>query len=240
VNNAKSQTVAFIFARGGSKGIPRKNIRLLAGKPLIAYAIETGLAAPSVDRVIVSTEDEEIADISRRYGAEVPFLRPVELAGDTASEWHAWQHALRAVQEADGTDAVGIFVCLPPTSPLRSIEDVEHCVRELELGEADMVYTVTEAGCNPYYNMVELDAGGYARVVMAQGARPYRRQDAPIVYNSTTVAYAVKPSYVFEAKSFFAGKVKAVKVPPERAVEIDSELDFRFAEFLMSNGRGQQ
>jgi N,N'-diacetyl-8-epilegionaminate cytidylyltransferase len=229
----KEKTVAFIFARGGSKGVPRKNIRLLAGKPLIAYSIEMGLAAPSIDRVVVSTEDDEIAEIARRYGAEVPFMRPTELAGDTSSEWLAWQHALSMVQEADGEEAVGIFVCLPPTSPLRAVEDVENCIREFKGSGADMVYSVTEAGCNPYYNMVELDEGGYARVVIPQGQRPHRRQDAPVVYDSTTVVYAVKPDYVFEAESFFDGKVKAVKVPRERAVEIDAEIDFRFAEFMM-------
>ncbi len=89
----KPYVVGAIFARGGSKGVPRKNVRLLAGKPLIAYAIETALASALIDRVIVSTEDSEIATVARQYGAEVPFMRPVDLATDEALEWHAWQHA---------------------------------------------------------------------------------------------------------------------------------------------------
>ncbi|MEE3258760.1 MAG: acylneuraminate cytidylyltransferase family protein, partial [Candidatus Latescibacterota bacterium] len=127
--------------------------------------------------------------------------------------------------------------CLPPTSPLRSVEDVERCIGELVASGADMVYSVTEAGCNPYYNMVELDAEGYAQVVMPQERRPYRRQDAPVVYDSTTVAYAVQPEYVFRTQAFFSGRVKAIEVPRERALEIDTEMDFHFAEFMMSRRR---
>jgi N,N'-diacetyl-8-epilegionaminate cytidylyltransferase len=229
----KPYTVVFIFARGGSKGVPRKNVRPLDGKPLIVYAIEVGLACPSVDKVVVSTDDDEIAEVARQYGAEVPFMRPGELAGDEVSEWLAWQHAVTKLQEIEEDKKLDVFVCLPATSPLRTVADVEKCIEELQRSGADMVYTVRPAACNPYYNMVELDAEGYARVVIPQGQRPHRRQDAPEVYESTTVAYAVRPEYVMGTQSFFAGRVKTVLVPSERALEIDTEIDFKLAEFMM-------
>lgn len=224
--------VAVIPARGGSKGVPRKNIRLLAGKPLIAYSIEAALASKTIDRVVVSTDDDEIAAISRQFGAEVPFMRPSELAQDSSPEWQTWQHAIRALQE-DGS-LLGVFVCVSPTSPLRSVEDIDSCVRVLRESDADLVMTVTSTARNPYFNMMVLDAQNYARVVIPTDQPLHRRQDAPIVYDATTVAYAARPEYVLTARSFFEGNVKAVLVPEERAVDLDTDLDFRFAEFLLT------
>ena len=155
--------VGFIFARGGSKGVPRKNIRPLAGKPLIAYAIEDGLSCRRIDRVVVSTEDEEIAEISCRYGAEVPFMRPAELAQDDSPEWLAWQHAVRTLQEVDGPDALELFVCIPATAPLRAVEDVDRCIDALLTGDADLALTVVEAAHNPCYSMVTLDEQQFER-----------------------------------------------------------------------------
>lgn len=229
----KPYVVGFIFARGGSKGVPRKNIRLLAGKPLIAYAIETALASTLIDRVIVSTEDEEIADVARRYGAEVPFMRPLELAQDGSPEWQAWQHAIRTLQAAEERP-IDVFVSIPPTSPLRTVADVDACIQMLLESDADLVYTVRPAERNPYMNIVEFDNTGYIRLAIPSKRRPHRRQDAPQVYESATVAYAAKPEYVLRVDFIFEGKVKAVVVPRVRALDIDTELDFRFMEFLLT------
>jgi N-acylneuraminate cytidylyltransferase len=232
--------VALIPARGGSKGVPRKNIRLLAGKPLIAYAIETARASHLIDRVIVSTDDTGIADVARQYGAEVPFMRPRELAQDDSPDWLTWQHAVRMLTATEG-DAQGegeakidVFVCISPTSPLRAVEDVEACIQLLLNSDADLVITVKPAERNPYFNMVVLDAAGWARLVISPERPIYRRQDAPPVYDMTTVAYAFRPGFVLRAHSQFEGRVKAVVVPAERALDIDTELDFKFAEFLLS------
>jgi CMP-N-acetylneuraminic acid synthetase len=118
---AKS-VVAAIFARGGSKGVPRKNLRLINGSPLIAYAIRTALGVRAVSRVVVSTDDLEIAEVARSHGAEVPFMRPAELATDEASEWHAWQHAIKTLEAASGQ--FDLFVSIPTVCPLRTSEDV--------------------------------------------------------------------------------------------------------------------
>ena len=229
----KPYVVGVIFARGGSKGVPRKNIRLLAGKRLIAYAIETALASKLIDRVVVSTDDKEIAAVAREYGAEVPFTRPPELAHDDSPERLAWQHAIRTLEAAEGQPKMDAFVSIPPTSPLRAVEDVDACIQTLLESDADIVITVKPAERNPYYNMVVLDKAGYARLVIPADRAIYRRQDTPPVYDMTTVAYAARPEFVLNANSMFEGKVKAVIVPAERALDIDTELDFKFAEFLL-------
>src|SRR4051812_30459342 len=115
--------VAFVFARGGSKGLPRKNLQPLAGRPLVAHAIAHGLACPLIERVVVSTDDDDIARVAEAAGALVPFRRPAELASDTAPEWLAWRHAVVTYEELFGTGSIDTFVCLPATAPLRRGED---------------------------------------------------------------------------------------------------------------------
>ena len=226
--------VACIFARGGSKGIPRKNIRMLAGKPLLAYAIQTAQASELINRVVVSTDDEEIAAVARKWGAEVPFRRPAELARDDSPEWSAWQHAIRWLQQEGSPPGLKVFVCVPTTAPLREPEDIDACVRVLLQGDVDLVYTVTSSHRNPYFNMVVLDPQGYAQLVIPAEKATHRRQDAPPVYDSATVAYAARPDFVLGSHSMFEGRVKAVVVPRDRAVDLDTESDFSYAEFLIS------
>ncbi len=234
-----TQTLAGIFARGGSKGVPRKNIRLLDGKPLIAYAIETARASRLIDRIIVSTDDEEIARVAVSCGAEVPFRRPPELARDDAPEWLSWQHAIRSTQEREPALRLGCFVSVPATSPLRAVEDVDACIRLLQTSDADLVITVTPASRSPYFNMVTMDSDGGARLVVPSAQAFERRQDTPPVYDMTTVAYAARPEFVLRASSWRDGRVKAVVVPRERALDIDTELDFEFAEFMVRRKRNR-
>lgn len=229
--NQKPKIVAAIFARGGSKGVPRKNIKMLGDKPLIAYSIEVALSVETIDRVVVSTDDEEIAAVARKYGAEVPFMRPTELAQDNSPEWLSWQHLIEALQQEHPID---ILVSVPATSPFRNRNDVEKCIQALVAHEdTDVVITVTEAHRNPYFNMVTLDPGGRANLVMQGEETIARRQDAPEVYDMTTVAYAANVPFIMEANSVFDGRMRAVIVPPERALDIDTSLDFAFAEFIL-------
>ena len=232
--NAHGCRVAVIPARSGSKGIPRKNLCLLAGKPLIAYAIGTALASRLIDWVIVSTEDAEIARVARQYGAEVPFMRPLELALDDSPEWLVWRHAIQTLMAAEDSHEIDMFVCIPPTSPLRAVEDVDACVKTLIESDADLVITVKPAERNPYFNMVALDRQGYAHLVLESDRPICQRQQAPPVFDMITVAYATRPEFVLRANSMFEGKIRAVIVPRERAVDIDTELDLKFAEFLLS------
>ena len=226
------KTIAFIFARGGSKGLPGKNIRSFFGKPLIAWSIEHAQAVKRIDRIIVSTDVEEIALVARQFGAEVPFLRPPELALDDSPEFLAWRHALTYLQNNEGT-MPDIMVSIPASSPLRNPLDIEKCLDEFEKYSADVVVTVTDAHRNPYFNMVKNNPDGTVSLVIPKSESAFsRRQEAPIVYDMATVAYVIRPAFVFKHQSLFDGRVRAVHVPFERAIDIDSLIDFKMAEFF--------
>lgn len=151
-------TVGLICARGGSKGVPRKNLRALGGRPLIGWAIDTARRCRSLDRVVVSTEDAEIAEVARSLGAEIPFLRPAELAQDDSPELLTWQHCIQALMEQDGR-APEVLVSIPATTPLRAVEDVETCIATLHDYGADLCITVKPAERNPYFNLVRIEDG---------------------------------------------------------------------------------
>lgn len=222
---------AFIFARGGSKGVPRKNIRSLAGVPLIGHAIATARRCKSLGEVVVSTDDEQIAEVARDLGAKVPFIRPSELAGDTASEWLAWRHAIAWSLENEGE--FDLFVSLPTTSPFRSTQDVEKCIDALRYDpSADIAITVKRAERSPYFNMVHKNAQGYAQIAIEKDKTPIRRQDAPEIFDMTTVAYVARPQFVLKKDGIFQGNVVPIEIPPERALDIDTQYDFELAELI--------
>lgn len=222
-------TYGFVFARGGSKGVPGKNLRTLGGEPLVSRAVRLGLAHPLIDRLFVSTDDEAIAEAARAAGAEVPFLRPAELATDTAPEREAWRHAIRAICGPE--PCFDIFVSLPATCPLRDPEDVTRAIELYETGVADTVVTVTEPHAHPAFNMVTPTQNGLVRRFLELPGIT-RRQDAPTTLELTAVCYVTSPVFVLATDSYFNGRVAASFVPPERAVDIDIELDLAFAEFL--------
>ena len=228
--------VAFIFARGGSKGLPNKNLKILAGKPLVAWAIESALKVNRVDRVIVSTDSVEIAKVSKEFGAEVPFMRPESLATDTSSEWQSWQHALKFLYDSTGS-LPKVMLSVPPTAPLRSHEDIERCLdRYLEMS-FDVVLSVAESSHNPFFNMVVEQPDGSVNLVFPEASAIGRRQDAPKVFNITTVCYAARPEFVLSSNSMFEGNVGASVVPIERALDIDTHFDFQVAESLFGKLR---
>jgi CMP-N-acetylneuraminic acid synthetase len=227
------KTVGFIFARGGSKGLPGKNIRPLAGKPLIAWSIEHARAVKRIERVIVSTDSQEIADVAREFGAEVPFIRPEELAQDNSSEWLAWRHALNYLKETEGA-IPQVMVSIPTTAPLRSPIDINKCLDEYEKGKVDVIVTVTEAHRSPYFNMVKRNTDGTIGLVIKPLSAVTRRQDAPVVYDMATVAYVINPQFVLNQQSIFEGRVGMIEIPRERAIDIDTLMDFKMAEFYLS------
>ena len=223
------RTFAFIFARGGSKGLPGKNIKELGGIPLLAHGIRLAHAMDRVERVYVSTDDSQIAAVARQYGAEV-IDRPAALATDTASEWMAWRHAIEHIRSLGlGFDT---FLSIPATSPLRNAQDIDNCLDALD-ADTDVVITVTPAARSPYFNMVSTDAAGLAHVVLGS-AEFKRRQDVPPVYDITTVAYVARPDFILSHEGLFAGRVRPVVVPKERAVDIDDEYDFKVAQALLN------
>jgi CMP-N-acetylneuraminic acid synthetase len=227
------KTVAFIFARSGSKGLPNKNMKLFAGKPLIAYSIEQALTTKRIERVIVSTDSNEIAKVALDFGAEVPFLRPYELATDDSPEWLSWRHGLEYLRTSTGS-LPQVMVSLPPTAPLRNNQDIENCLNEFEKDDSDVVIAVTDAHRNPYFNMVKANKDGSVSLVNKMKTKISRRQEAPKLYDVTTLCYVAKPQFVLNHNSIFEGRVKSVHIPIARSIDIDSLLDFQIAEFLKS------
>ena len=220
------KTFAFIFARGGSKGLPKKNILDLGGLPLIAHSILSAKKNLMIDDVFVSTDSNKIAEVSSSYEAKV-IKRPKELAQDESSEWLAWIHAINFVHE-QGYE-FSKFISLPATAPLRADEDITNCLLALK-GGVDVVITVTPANRNPSFNMVKRDTKGISELIIKSDL--VRRQDAPLVYDMTTVAYVTSPQYILNKKNLFEGNTYSVIIPKDRAVDIDDEVDFILAERL--------
>ena len=184
-----------------------------------------------IDQIYVSTDSEEIANVARSAGAIVPFLRPKELASDESPEWLSWQHFLMYLKNSMG-ELPEIFLSLPTTSPLRSINDIEKCVNEFKKGKADMVLGVTQSNRSPYFNMVTKDGKNSLSLVIDEGRQFVRRQDTPEIFDLTTACYVGKPTFILEKGSIFEGRVVGVEIPSERALDIDTLLDFQIAEFL--------
>lgn len=231
IKGGANRSVAFIFARGGSKGLPKKNLKVLGGKPLLGWAIDSAFAVKKFDRVIVSTDDIQIAGVAKEFGAEVPFMRPSELSGDLSPEILAWKHAIHSL-ESDGY-LFDIFASLPATSPFRSSEDLQNCLLEFSKNDSDIVITTTPSDRSPYFNMVSVDQNRNATIMMGHGDTSFtRRQDTPNSHDITTVAYVSSPDYIKKAQSVFDGVVRAVSIPKVRAIDIDTEFDFMIAEYI--------
>ncbi len=227
--------LATICCRGGSKGVPGKNIRPLRGKPLIAYTIDSAKASALIDDLIISTDDEQIASIAKQFGGSVPFLRPADLASDTASKWPVFIHAVETYEKLTGK-TVDYLVDLDVTVPLKTALDIDGAIQlALQNPDIDVVITGYEPERNPYFNMMEIGEDGYAEIVK-KGVKPIvRRQDAPQVYSLTPAAYVVKKSALYEFEHWSKAKCKIFPIPRERAVDIDTEIDFKIVEFLMDN-----
>ena len=223
---------AFIFARGGSKGVPKKNIRPINGKPLLEISILQALSVEGIDDVIVSTDCNEIAHVAKKCGANVPFMRPSQLATDKASELDAWKHAIRMHKELFG-EFPDPFISIPTTAPLRASVDVKNCIDAYFETAADLVICCTASNHSPWFNMVEMDCDKTVNILLDQENNIHRRQDSKTIYNITTVAYVGNPKYLLNASHLLEGKIKGIEVPYERALDIDNEFDFLVAEKIL-------
>lgn len=228
-----TKVIATICARGGSKGVPGKNIRLFCGKPLVVHSIEVARRCQLINRVIVSTDDPKILEIAREAGAEVPFLRPKELAQDTTPKVPVIRHAVQFLETQEGYYP-DIVVDLDVTSPLRTEKDIEACIRMVRDGGADNVFSVTEARRNPYFNMVEI-INGKVCPVKELDQPIIRRQDAPVVYDENASIYVWQRDVLMNNDSLYLPKTR-IYVMPRWAMDIDDEADFEFVEFIMSRG----
>ena len=225
-----TKPICFIAARGGSKGVTRKNIRLLAGKPLIAYAIESSIKSKIFSHVVVSTEDKEIARISQKFGAEVPFLRPKKLATDSTGMTEVVLHGLKKLH-ALGYD-FDTFVNRDCTVPFLRNKDVAGSIRLLKRKNCNAVFGVYRQHLNPYFNIMELGSNGFLKLVKNKGKRSVSRQTAPIVYQLNGL-------FVYNTEKFFKYRNDILlnalpyEIPIETGFMIDTEFEFKLAEFII-------
>jgi CMP-N,N'-diacetyllegionaminic acid synthase len=230
-----SETLAVIPARGGSKGLRGKNIRPLAGRPLLVHSLELARLCPEIARTVVSTDSAEIADVARAAGGDVPFVRPAELAGDETPMLPVLQHVLREL-DPDGTRYERLLL-LDPTSPGRLPEDVARAHELLESDpSADGVVAVSEPSFNPLWTAV-VERGGYLEPVFADAAGYGRRQDVPRVLRINAALYLFRTPFLRgEQESWMRGRHLMLEIPQLRAFHIDGEDDFRVCELVLEHG----
>ena len=227
--------LAVIPARGGSKGLPGKNIRLLGDLPLIGYAVKCALNSPDVARVICSTDSESIATVAKHMGAELPFMRPAELATDTSAMWPVIQHALQAANEHYQTEFQSVLL-LDPTSPGRTPDDVAQAIEKLNNDpNADGVIGVSEPEFNPIWHCV-VEKNGYMQDLVPEGRNYSRRQELPSVYRINASIYLWRSSFIKNATNWRDGKSLLHIIPEARAVHVDTPEDFKHAEQALAEG----
>ncbi len=230
------KTLCVIGARGGSQGLPGKNIKILLGKPLISWTIEAALKTPEIDRVVVSTDSEEIADVSKKSGAEVPFLRPDSISGPEVGKFDVWKHALDSCEKYY-KEKYDIYVDLDCTNPLRDSEDISNIINQLKKGMSrgvDAIFSICEARKNPYFNMVEADKNGALRMSKTLGSTVIRRQDAPIVFEHVASTYAMTSEYIRMKDHLLSGHTEGYDIGIDKSFDIDSDFDFQMVESLMT------
>lgn len=229
----KMKPICFIAARGGSKGVQRKNIRLIAGKPLIAHTIESALNSKIFSHVVVSTEDDEIASVAKKYGAEVPFCRPKLLATDKVAMRDVLLHGINKLYSL-GYD-FDVFVSRDCTAPFIRHKDIAGSIGLLRKEKCNAVFGVYKQHFNPYFNMMEKNDQGYLKMSKSVGERPATRQSAPVVYQLN--GFFTYNSYKFlkYRDPIRLPKVLPYEIAPETGWMIDTELEFRIAELMLLN-----
>ncbi|MFN3759498.1 MAG: cytidylyltransferase domain-containing protein [Algoriphagus aquaeductus] len=226
--------LATICCRGGSKGVPDKNIKLLNGIPLIVHTIRQALQSTLIDDLIISTDDERIASIAIEAGGKVPFKRPSDLASDTSSKWPVFIHALEFYENELGKK-VDYLVDLDVTVPLKEPQDIDGAIQlALDHPTTEVVITGYEPERNPYFNMMEIRSDGLAEIVKKSENPIVRRQDAPEVYSLSPAAFVIKKSALYSYPHWSKAPCRIYPMPRERAIDIDSSLDFELIEFLIN------
>lgn len=222
-----------ICARAGSKGIPGKNLKVLSGKPLILHTIDEAKKCNLLDDIIISTDSNEIAELGNKEGISVPFLRPAELSSDTAGKWEVFRHALLEY-ERSSNQKIDYLVDLDVSAPLKTSEDITSVIKfALDNPETDIIYCGYEPERNPYFTMVEINKEGNAELVKSTETAYIRRQDAPKVYSLSAAVLVIKREAILQFKHWTEAKTKIFPLPRERAIDIDTGLDFKIVECLM-------
>ncbi len=230
------EVLAIIGARGGSKGLPRKNVILLGGKPLIAWTIDAARGARDITRTVITTDNHEIADTARQCGAEVPFMRPDELAQDSTPGLAAVLHAVRWLDDHEGYRP-DVVVNLQPTSPLRTSSDIDAAMALLRERQADAVVSVSPADQHPYW-MKTVDSSGWMKDFIEQREATLVRQKLPAVYALNGAIYLAHREVLLSTGSWYTDRTAAYIMPFERSIDIDTAWDFADAERVLQGARG--
>jgi CMP-N,N'-diacetyllegionaminic acid synthase len=221
--------ICFIGARGGSKGVPQKNIKELGGKPLIAYAIESALDSNCFNKVIVSTDDKKIAKIAKEYGAEIPFMRPKKISSDKASMDEVILHGIKKL------NSLGInfeyIINRDCTVPFISISDIQKSINLIKTKKCDMVCGVYKQHHNPYFNMMELNSKGFLNFSKKRKNRIISRQSAPIVYQVNGL-FTINVNRFLKFRKVYLPKILPYEISPERGFMIDTKFEFQIANLM--------
>ena len=229
--------VCTICARGGSKGVPNKNIRQMVGKPLIGHSILQAQSSGLFEAIAVSSDSMKILDISKKFGADYSILRPPELASDSAPKLPAIQHCVNEVETLSGEN-FDVIVDLDVTSPLRITKDIEGAVKLLEDKNVSNVITGCPARRSPYFNLVERDEMGYARLSKPPEKTITCRQDAPECFDMNASIYVWNRAGLIGSKSIFNADTLLFVMPEERSIDVDHEWEFEYVEFLFNKRTG--
>jgi CMP-N,N'-diacetyllegionaminic acid synthase len=227
INNKK--VLAIIPARGRSKGIPGKNIKIVNGKPLLAWTIDHAKASKYIDRVILSSDDEKIMNVARKYKCEVPFKRPKELATDAAGSMQVLFHAMEALDEF-----YDYVVLLQATSPLRAAKDIDACIERCEEKKAPACVSVVKSDKSPYW-MFTIGDGDIIKPIIDNNILPKRRQDAIPVYLVNGAVYVAKSKWIKKQDHFLTSETLGYVMPRERSIDIDTPLDLKILQMVVKN-----
>jgi len=227
-----SKILCTICARGGSKGVKNKNIKNINGKPLIAYTIEQAIQSNMFEHIVISTDSDDIAKISEEYGAEVFFKRDPEMASDSAGKLEVIKDAL-VKSEAYYNTTFDYQVDLDATAPLRIVEDILNSFKQFIKNDNDNLVTAMPSRRSPYFNLIEVDNDNKVNLSKKLDSRIIRRQDAPKSYDMNASIYIWKRDVILHEKNLFLDKTGLFIMPEERSIDIDTEMDYKFVEFLM-------
>lgn len=232
---AQGPVLGLVCARGGSRGVPRKSLAMLAGLPLVAHTVNAYRAWGGADRVVCSTDDPDTAEAARAAGAEVPWLRPAELAGDDVAKRDVLRHALLACEAEDG-HSYEVIVDLDVCAPLRTVADIEAVLATLTERGASNVLSVSPARRNPYYNMVEVTDEGWARLSKPPGTAFATRQASPVVYDVNASIYAYTRAFLLSDEEIIGSRTAVYVMPAERSVDVDNPVDLLLLRALVDSG----
>jgi CMP-N,N'-diacetyllegionaminic acid synthase len=234
-----SDVLCTICARGGSKGVENKNIKLLNGQPLISYTIEQAKQTGLFDHIVISTDSDEVASVAQQCGAEVFFKRNEQMASDTAGKLDAIRDAF-VRSEAHYGKQYEYLIDLDATAPLRTVEDITASLAQLQKDDNDNLITAMPSRRSPYFNLIEVDNTGKVALSKKLDSSVIRRQDAPKSYDMNASIYIWKREAILNKSTLFLPNTGLYVMPEERSIDIDTELDFEFVEFLMRKNNAQR